>query len=380
MTWILSGIAFLALLTLLVIAHELGHYFASVWSKVTVEEFGFGLPPRAKKLFTHKGTLFSLNWIPFGGFVRLKGENSLDPLEREKQGSFVAASIPARLIILSAGVFMNFVIAICLFTFGFWIWQWAPTYLSLDSLREGEAKGEVQVEWTLYVSEVVEGSKAQQAGVEGGEILSAVDGERVVTVQDVLAIQEGKRSVEYTLLSDADALATTEEEFQSRRTVNVFLEDGKSGVALSPFALNLTGAERSLTQGISLAMRESWTVTSGTVQGVGRLLGNLFVEQRVPSDIAGIVGIAQLTHSSVQQGLMKYLRLVALLSLSLAVLNILPFPALDGGRVVFVLYELVARKPVNRRFEVITNGVGIAFIMALMLAVTWNDVLRLLSS
>lgn len=380
MTWILSGTAFLALLTLLVIAHELGHYFASIWSKVIVEEFGFGLPPRAKKLFSHKGTLFSLNWIPFGGFVRLKGENSLDPLERKKKGSFVAASIPARLAILSAGVFMNFVIALLLFTFGFWVWNWAPTYLSLDALREGEARGEVQVEWTLYVSEVVDGSRADEAGVEGGEILSAINGERITTVEEVLAIQKGKQSVDYTLLSDADALATTEEEFKSERKVRVLLDDGKSGVALSPFALNITGVERSLTEGVSLALSESWTVTSGTVQGVGRLLGNLFIKQRVPSDIAGIVGIAQLTHSSIQQGLMKYLRLVALLSLSLAVLNILPFPALDGGRVVFVLYELIARRPVNRRFEVITNGVGIAFIMALMLAVTWNDVLRLLSS
>jgi len=117
----------------------------------------------------------------------------------------------------------------------------------------------------------------------------------------------------------------------------------------------------------------------GNIQGIGSLLKSLTLSQKVPQDIAGIIGIAQLTHDSLQQGFMKYLRLVALLSLSLGVLNILPFPALDGGRAAFVLYELVARRPANRRVEVMTNGIGILLIMVLMVAVTWNDILRLLS-
>ncbi len=370
MTWLLSGIAFLVLLTLLVIAHELGHYCAALWSKVVVEEFGFGLPPRAKRMFSWKGTLFSLNWIPFGGFVRLQGENSIDPEERNREGSFAAASIPARLIILAAGVFMNFVIAFFLFMLGFWLWAWVPTYLSMEALEAGEARGEVQVEWALYVSEVLEGSNAKNAGVAAGEVLVAVDGTPVRSAEDVLRLQEGQRRVTYTL---------SEEEHQKERDVSVVLQDGKTGVALMPTALNLEVEERSFVQGGVLALRETWTVTMGTVQGISRLVGSLVVDQRVPGDIAGIVGIAQLTHSSVQQGLLKYLRLVALLSLSLAVLNILPFPALDGGRILFVLYELVLHRPVNRRFEVVTNGVGIILIMVLMVAVTWNDILRILS-
>ena len=127
MSFILSTIAFLVLLTLLVLIHELGHFVVALWSKVTVDEFGFGLPPMAKKLFKWKNTLFSLNWIPFGGFVRMKGENSMDPNVRNEQGSFAAASIPKRLAILVAGVFMNFVLAISLYTAGFWLWNWSPT-------------------------------------------------------------------------------------------------------------------------------------------------------------------------------------------------------------------------------------------------------------
>jgi regulator of sigma E protease len=379
MMWFISAIAFLVLLTLLVIAHELGHYGAALLTKVRVEEFGFGLPPRARSLFQYRKTLFSLNWIPFGGFVRLQGENSMDPEERHKEGSFAAASIPARLAILLAGVTMNLLIALILFTFGFWLWNWVPTYLTAEDLQSAEARGEIQVEWALGVVAVSEGSPAAAAGVESGEILTAIDGQEVVTFEDVLSAQEGKAAVTYTLLSSNDALATTREEFVER-SVSISLRDGKTGVEISSFALDLRSSDRSFADGVILALRETSTVTIGTVQGVGRLLGSLVFDQRVPSDIAGIVGIAQLTHSSIQQGLMKYLRLVALLSLSLAVLNVLPFPALDGGRVFFVLYELVFRHPVNRRFEVVTNGVGIALIMAIMLVVTWNDVLRIIAS
>ncbi|HLC75901.1 MAG TPA: site-2 protease family protein [Candidatus Peribacterales bacterium] len=370
-----SILAFVLLLTVLVIVHELGHYLAAVFSGVTVEEFGFGIPPRIKKLFRYRGTVFSLNAIPFGGFVRLQGENSFDPSERVRAGSFASASIPARLLILVAGVFMNVVIAIMLYTAGFWLWHWVPTYLSLEALEQSEQRGEVQVAWKLHITDVVSESPAESAGVVEGAILLAVDAVPVKTPDDVLKIQEGKRSVRYTyLVSEEDSTS------DSTSTVLVQLDEGKSGVVLSPEATVIDGSDRSLPTGMMLALRESWTVTVGNIQGIGLLLKSLVVAQKVPKDIAGIIGIAQLTHDSLQQGFMKYLRLVALLSLSLGVLNILPFPALDGGRMVFVLYELIARRPANRRVEMMTNGIGILLIMVLMVAVTWNDILRLLSA
>ena len=371
MMFVLSALAFLLLLTLLVIVHELGHFALAKWTGVTVEEFGFGLPPKAKSLFTWKGTDFTLNWVPFGGFVRLQGENSIDPRERDREGSFAAASIPARLLILVAGVFMNFLVAAMLFMFGFWMWQWVPTYLDLDSLRLGEANQEVTVDWGLYVSDVLEDGNAAQAGVISKGILKEVNGQSVTQVDEVLSMQEGKRSVSYTLLY-GDAL-------DEERTMNVTVTDGKTGIALSAYAVEVAGKKRSLSEGLQLALRETWMVTVGTVKGIGTLIGSLFLEQRVPQGIAGIVGIAQLTHNSLQEGVMVYLRLVALLSLSLAVLNVLPFPALDGGRALFVLFEMVTGRPVNRRLEVITNGAGIIFLMALMAAVTWNDILRIIS-
>lgn len=371
MTWVLSALAFLLLLTLLVIIHELGHFLMARWAGVTVEEFGFGLPPRAKRMFNWKGTLFSLNWIPFGGFVRLKGENSLDPAVRSQPGSFASASIPSRLVILLAGVFMNFVLAITVFTGGFWLSHWIPTYLDLDALERGEQRQEVAVEWGLYIAEVSEGGMAERAGVTGESVLKAVNGQPVTKVDGVLALQEGKSAVQYTILFG--------EEFEEEQTLRVGLQDGMSGIALSEFALSVTTLDRGFLDGVRLALRETWVVTVGTIKGMGALFRSLVFKARVPEGIAGIVGIAQLTHDSVQAGLAVYLRLVALLSLSLAVLNILPFPALDGGRMMFVFFEMFTGKPVNRRLEVMTNGVGILLIMVLMIAVTWSDIARILS-
>ena len=372
MTWVLSALAFLVLLTLLVIVHEFGHFFVAKWSKVTVEEFGFGLPPMAKKLFKWQGTLFTLNWIPFGGFVRLKGENSLDPAVRTQKGSFAAASIPARLIILLAGVFMNLILALIVFSGGFWLSGWIPTYLSLDALERGELNQEVAVEWGLYIADVAEGGMAERAGIQPNGVLRAIDGQKVTRVDEVLALQEGKSTVEYTLsLGDA---------FDEEKKVQVSLRDGMSGVALSEFALSIEALDRGFVAGIRLGLRETWVVTVGTIQGIGTLMRSLVIQQEVPEGIAGIVGIAQLTHDSLKEGFSVYIRLIALLSLSLAVLNVLPFPALDGGRIMFVLFEMCTGKPVNRRLEVMTNGVGILLIMVLMIAVTWSDIARILSA
>lgn len=380
MTILLSALAFFVLLTLLVLVHELGHFAVAKWAKVRVEEFGFGLPPRARKLFTWDSTLFSLNWIPFGGFVRLQGETSLDTHERSREGSFAAASIPARLLILLAGVFMNFLLAITLLTLGFSLWHWVPTYLSLDALRNGAEVGEVDVEWGIYVSEVVPGGAAERAQVATGGLLSKINGTEVRSVDEVLALQEGQRSVRYTVLYPDPTSDAPEMEFTEEKTYDISVEEGKTGVALSEFAKSLAGRRHPLPRAFSLAWRETGVVMIQTVQGAGMLLSTLFLQGKVPEGITGIVGIAQLTHASVQEGFMTYLRLVALLSLSLAALNILPFPALDGGRMLFVFIEMITGRPVYRRLEVVTNGIGFFVLLLLIVAVTLSDIFRIFTS
>ena len=377
MTFVLSALAFLVLLTLLVIVHELGHFSMARLFGVHVEEFGFGLAPRLKKLFSWRGTLFSLNVIPFGGFVRLQGETSVDPRERGSEGSFAAASIPARLIILFAGVCMNLLLAITLLTVGFWLWKWVPTYLTLSDLQAGAGRGEVTVEWSLFVSKVIPGMPAARAKVATGGILTAVNGTAVTTVEEVLALQAKGKSVAYTLRYPT---IPGGKEFTEEKIVRVEVWQGKTGIALSAFAQTITGTGHSLLGAVCLAWREAWMVIWQTIRGAGKLVSSIFLEGRVPKGITGIVGIAKLTDDSVREGLMTYLRLVALLSLSLAALNVLPFPALDGGRMLFVLIEMVTGGPVHRRIEIFANTLGFLLILLLIVAVTLNDILHLFAS
>jgi regulator of sigma E protease len=367
---LLSAVAFLLLLTVLILIHELGHFAAARRAGVVVEEFGFGLPPRARTLFVQGGTKFSLNWIPFGGFVRLKGENAIEEQERAAPGSFAAASIPARIVILVAGVFMNFVLAIVLLTIGFSVGRWVPTYLSLDALEAASEHGVIQLRLGVLIDSVVDDSNAAKAGVPAQSILVAIDAQEITRPEQVTAIQQGKRRVTYTLL--------TGKGFAEEQTVTVALTDGKSGIVIAAFPRELSAPHRNVIMAAGLALRESWVMMEQTVLGIGRLAVSLVRTGAVPEGITGIVGIAQLTHASVQEGFMTYLRLVALLSLSLAALNILPFPALDGGRLLFVLAECITRRPVNRRFEVTTNAVGFGLLILLILLITYHDILRLL--
>ncbi len=369
MTLLISVLAFVLLLTLLIIIHELGHFFAARFFGVEVEEFGFGLPPKAKTLFRSGLTEFTLNWVPFGGFVRLKGENEINTEKRFDPGSFASAGFTARILILCGGVFMNFMLAFLLLTLGFSVGRWVPNfYQSIEEMQEASMRGEIVLETGVYISDVMPGGPAEKAGVIKESAIQSVDGILVHKPDDVVALQKGKSRVTYVLM---------EGEEKKIRSVDVSLDNGKSGIAISPFAAKLSAPLRSVPTAVTLAYKETVFMTYQTVHGIINLFSTLATKGHVPEGITGIVGIAVLTYSSVQEGFMTYLRLVALLSLSLAILNILPLPALDGGRLLFVLVEMVIRRPLNQRFELAVNAAGFFLLIGLILIITFNDVIHL---
>lgn len=362
---LLSALAFFALITGLILVHEWGHYITARLLGVTVEEFGFGLPPRLATVFKRKGTSFTLNWIPFGGFVRLKGEN--DGVEKASAGSFAKAPILARCAILVAGVAMNFLLSLCIFWFGFSAGQWIPTYLTVDDMQAASQRGEIHLVLGVGIDDVLAGGGAHEAKIPAGSLLLAVDDVNVSQPAEVVEVQKGKRSVVYTYLAP---------DSETPRTARVNVQDGKTGVYLRSTARELSAPTRGVIEGFLLAVREIRVVTAQTIVGMTKLFTSLASHGTVPEGVTGIVGIAHLTYASVQKGFMVYLRLVSLLSLSLAVLNILPFPALDGGRLVFVLGEIFF-KPGKRRFEALVNAVGFALLLLVILLVTIYDVFRL---
>lgn len=375
MVVVLSSVAFILLITGLILVHELGHYLVARWSGVEVEEFGFGLPPKAFTLFHAWGTDFTLNWIPFGGFVRLKGENGVDASAGAEKGSFTKTSIVKRSLILLAGVAMNFLVAFVIFVGGFSIGHWVPTYLSLDEMRAAADRNELTMQTGVMIDDVLEGGGAKDAGVTPHMILLEVDTVPVRSADDVVRLQQGKQSVTYTTISP---IALPEEASNQVRHV-VSVEEGKTGIHLRTVLLHASAPTRGPLTATLLALREVKVVTEQTVMGIIRLFISLASQGTVPQGVTGIVGIAQLTYSSVQEGFGVYLRLVALLSLSLAVLNVLPFPALDGGRLAFVLSELIVR-PGSRKVEAISNAIGFVVLLIVILLVTFYDVLRLITS
>jgi regulator of sigma E protease len=365
---LISALAFLLLLSFLVLIHECGHFFAARSAKVIVEEFGFGLPPRAKSLFFQGGTRFSLNWIPFGGFVRLQGENATTERDRRTPGSFGHASIPARVVILTAGVFMNFLFALIIFTIGFSVWRWVPTYLTAESMKAASQRGEITLRAGVHIARLQADGTASRARVPVPSTLLKVDGNDVFVPTDVVAAQQGKTSVTYTLQADAPE--------SKQVTLTVPVREGKTGIEIE-FSPHIASPKRSVGTALALSLREAKVTTVQTIIGISQLFRSLAWQGRVPEGITGIVGIAQLTHDSVQQGFLAYVRLMAVLSLSLAILNILPFPSLDGGRLLFVLIEAIAQRPAPRRFELITNTVGFLVLIVLIVLVTFNDILKL---
>jgi regulator of sigma E protease len=378
---LLSVLGFFLLLTGLVLIHEWGHYIVARLSGITVEEFGFGLPPRALTLFKRKGTTFSLNWIPFGGFVRLKGESD-EPGQRRAPGNFASASLFARCCVLLAGVGMNFLLALALFTVGFSIGRWVPTYLTIEEWQMAGERGELTVDIGVLIQRVTPEGAAAAVGVPTPSILRSVDGREVRRSEQVREFQQGKEIVRYELLTGTG--------FTVARTIDVRPIDGLSGVVLQVLPRILDVPRRGVLEGFTLAVREVGVVTVQTLYGLGALVTSLASKAAVPEGITGIVGIAQLTYASVQQGFGVYVRLVALLSLSLAILNVLPFPALDGGRLALVLLEaglssrLVQRvKPLRSVlqsffvFERYANAIGFLLLLGVIVLVTVYDVIRI---
>lgn len=372
MSVVVSALAFLLLLSFLVLIHEYGHYFAARWSGVTVEEFGFGLPPRAKTICKRGGTIFSLNWIPFGGFVRLQGESATTERGRRASGSFAHATILARVVILTAGVLMNLLFAVVIFTVGFSFWRWIPTYTSMEDMRAAAGRGEIHLRPGVRLTAVQSDGTAAAAKVPSPSVLLSVDGASVFVPTDVVEAQKAKQQVTYRLRVGGAQTAGEAQEID----VTVPVREGKTGIELE-FSPDITVPMRSMPTALLLSLREVKVTTEQTVLGIAQLFQSLAWRGSVPEGITGIVGIARLTHSSVQEGWLAYMRLMAVLSLSLAILNILPFPALDGGRLVFVLVEAVRQRPAPRRFELITNTVGFLILIAVIVLVTFNDILQL---
>ena len=368
--------------------HECGHFVAARKNKVLVEEFGFGLPPRlwGKK----KGdTIYSLNWIPFGGFVKMLGEDGDDEKSAHDMRSFRCKSIGARMFIVLAGVAMNFILAWILIT-GLFIYGMKPLAVVPDELADYSSyilmKESVAKQAGLFVErkdlisrpgvpimKVMTGKAAEKYGVEEGDIIKKVAGEVVSDSKAVAKIIKSNagKNVIFEMWRGEKVL-----------TLNIDIPTGgQIGVGLGVngyFDLSKKIFKFPVWQAPIVALQEIINVGWGTLKVFATVLLQIFTRFEVSEQVSGPVGIFSITNQLVQsKSVMALIQLMAVLSISLSVINVFPFPALDGGRFVFLLYEAVMRKRPSEKFEGFVNAFGFIFLIGFLFFITFKDILRL---
>ena len=351
-------LTFLIVLGVLVFVHELGHFVAARLLGVGVKEFGFGFPPRLWG-FKRKDTVYSINWIPLGGFVRLHGEDG----EEKDPHSFGVQPVWKRVTILVAGVGMNIVLAIVIFAVGFGIGF--PTDIT-DGIPAGSRARAPQVQ----IISVQAQSAASAAGLQVGDALVTLNGTPIATVTDAQAAAKaaGERAVSVSYRRG-------QAERQTTATLKNLSETGQPGlgVSLAETAYVSYPPLRALAEGVQAGVSSLWYI----LEQFGLLIGRLFSHQPVGDAVAGPVGIAVLTGQVAKLGFTYLMQFAALLSLNLAIINILPIPALDGGRLLFVIIEKLRGKPVTQQIEAKIHSTSFAILIGLIALVTLRDVFKL---
>jgi regulator of sigma E protease len=366
------------LILLLVVAHEAGHFFAARRSGVEVEEFGVGFPPRAKVLTKKNGTEYTLNWLPLGGFVKLKGEHDADTTP----GSFGAARLRDKVKIMVAGVAVNFLIAYVLFSI--------IALIGMPQLVENQYS--ISSNENITRQEVLAGfiepeSPADKAGLEPNDTIVSITeagdcsdckqfvltesqqlGEATKTLAgsevQLEVVRRGENLQLSTTLLDESTVQTSKD-----------TEDPKGylGVVPSEFSsIRYTWAAPIVGAGTTVQFTEL------TLKGLGNILAGLFRgdTQAATEQVSGVVGVGYIFSSASFLGPVFMLMIVAVISLSLAIMNILPIPALDGGRLFVTLLFRALRKPLTQTTEERIHGTGFALLMVLFVLITIVDVQR----
>jgi len=365
--------AFIAILVVLVLVHELGHFLVAKRAGITVEEFGIGFPPRVASVMW-RGTRYSVNWIPLGGFVRMLGEDGDVEVKRLREqgmndaqveqamaGAFNRKPVWVRFVVLFAGVAMNFILAASLFAVAFSM-----------PLQVGEGP--------LTVTDIQPDSPAAQS-LEVGDVITGVDGRTFERSNDLTEYVRDHGGEEVQLQVERDG-----EQIDVAVTPRIVTpEDRAQGIGPVGFGYDpqriveepsaVTGPIEAIARGTGAAWTLAIQIPGGLADAVGGLIG---LNPEAP-DARGPIGIAQETGRVLEAPLVSQLFFVGLLSINLAVLNVLPFPPLDGGRIAVVAVEAVRRRKLPAEREALIYLTGFAVLIALVILISIQDIQRLIT-
>ena len=385
-------IIFLIILSILVIAHEAGHFITARKAGMRVFEFGLGFPPRAfgfyrdpktKKWIFVKGrgksslkqtvggdgtteefpdTLYSVNWLPLGGFVKIKGENGENPEDKDSFGHHKAWK---RFMVVVAGVTMNVILAGVLLGFGFMIGLPAD----ISGLNDSQA---IVGPSEVVIQEVAKDSPADAAGIEFGDRVLFINGEKIANTEKMVNFIREKGGIEMEIL-----VRRANKEMTFKATPSILAKHNDN-----IFRLGITSADVAM-------VRFPWYVAlyKGFVAAFFgfinmfilfiEVIKNLVLGKGLAYDVSGPVGIASFVGQSARMGINYLINTTAMLSLTLAVINILPIPALDGGRAFFILIEGITRRAIPLKYEQLAHTIGFALLMLLIIVVTVKDIFSL---
>jgi regulator of sigma E protease len=362
---VLTILAVVLIFGFLIFVHELGHYVAARRSGVEVEEFGFGFPPRLVGKQVGR-TIYSINWIPLGGFVKLKGETLTD----KTPGSFGATSFWGKTKILFAGVTMNALTAFAIL-WGLCLTGLPPLVHNQFSFGHSTFAQPKQV----MVLAVGKDSPADKAGIKKGDVVLAADGKLLESEQQLIDLTRQKAGEEVSFLISVPARGGQRADVHAMY-IKLNSPDSKEGfLGVSPmqtYKLRYVLGDAFVTA-VGLTLQMMWL----TLAAFGSLLVGLFMHAQVGDQVAGPVGIVVILANILELGLPYVLIFVASISISLAVINALPLPALDGGRWTLAAVQRVTNKQLSERTENMVHLAGFAALILLMLVVTIYDIKRL---
>ena len=356
----LTAIIFIIVLGILVLAHEFGHFYVAKKAGMRVDEFGFGFPPRIFGIKRGE-TVYSINWIPFGGFVKIYGESG------EGEGdprSFISKPAGQKAKVIVAGVLMNFLLAAVLLGFG--------NFLGLRIGLVGDESFTAR-DIKIQIIQVARNSPAEDAGLKTlDEIIvlrrnaDSIRPEKIEEVQEFVNKYAGQEIILTVARNGGDIdlnLVPRKNPPAGEGALGVNL--AKTGVVSYPWY-----------ESIWRGFRDAGVMAANIAMALGTFFKNIFISSKLIGDVSGPIGIAVLTGQAAGLGFNYLLQFVALLSINLAVLNIIPFPALDGGRLLFIGIEKLKGSPVSSRVEGFVNAAGFAFLIALMIWITIKDVTK----
>ena len=360
----MSILVVIVALTLLIFVHELGHFLTAKWARLRVDEFGFGLPPRlwGKRVGE---TLYSINWLPFGGFVKIFGEGGEG---KEEEKSFASQKPWKRILILAAGAIMNFL-------FGWLLISLIFAFGSRSAI-DGENRAYAR-DVTIAIGDVAPGSPAEQAGIKPEDVVRRIiapepEPEIAVETSDefietIKAYRGRQVSIDLERNGEAVRVSLTPRE-------NPPPGEGAMGVSIFESGM----VQYPIPQAFYIGAKVSADISTQILREFWNILARLMRSGDVGADTMGPGGLVGVAKGAINSGFAQLVQLVALISLNLGTLNLLPIPALDGGRILFVLIEKIKGSPVPKKAEQIAHGVGFLLLIALLVAVTIHDIYRLL--